>query len=409
MSGGTPAPGTAPPALPGAAQGAATDDRAWLEERSLRGAVVLASCAHMVLAGSRVAVTLSALAQGAGAGQVGLLLALYALLPMMVSVWAGRWSDRVGVRTPMLAGCVLLACGAAVPCAVPGVAPLYIAAALIGLAFNVFQVAVQNAVGELGGNVHRARNFSLLGLGQSTSMMVGPLIAGFAIDHLGFDWAFGILALIPLVPAMVLAGGWLPALPGPQPAHDRSALAGAWELLADGGLRRLFAINALYSLGWELQTIVVPLLGNAKGLSASAIGSMIASFAAATFTVRFLMPAVVKRVREADILMATLVVAGLAYGLLPMVTSPLALAAATFAMGLGLGGGQPIVMALLHSRAPRGRMGEATGVRMALVQTMAVTVPLVFGSFGATFGLAPVMWGVGSALAGGGWFARQRI
>jgi MFS family permease len=37
---------------------------------------------------------------------VGLLLSLYALLPMLLSVSAfGRWIDRVGTRLPMLLGC----------------------------------------------------------------------------------------------------------------------------------------------------------------------------------------------------------------------------------------------------------------------------------------------------------------
>ena len=38
-----------------------------------------------------------------------------------------------------------------------------------------------------------------------------------------------------------------------------------------------------------------------------------------------------------------------------------------------------MVMSLLHTHAPPGRMGEAAGVRMSLVQAMAVAVPLTFG------------------------------
>ena len=54
-----------------------------------------------------------------------MLLALFAILPMLLAVPAGRWSDRVGVRRPMLVGSVLLALGAALPCALPGLWPLY--------------------------------------------------------------------------------------------------------------------------------------------------------------------------------------------------------------------------------------------------------------------------------------------
>ncbi|MEO6927935.1 MAG: MFS transporter, partial [Casimicrobiaceae bacterium] len=108
--------------------------------RTLYALIALCIANHMVLVGARIAMTLSALAQGAGAGDVGLLLALFALLPMLGGVAAGRWSDRVGVRRPMQVGSVLLAVATTLPCAIGGLWPLYVAAPLIGIAFTVFQV-----------------------------------------------------------------------------------------------------------------------------------------------------------------------------------------------------------------------------------------------------------------------------
>jgi hypothetical protein len=37
------------------------------------------------------------------------------------------------------------------------------------------------------------------------------------------------------------------------------------------------------------------------------------------------------------------------------------LAMLSFTLGLGLGGGQPVMMSLLATRAPPGRMGESRG------------------------------------------------
>jgi hypothetical protein len=67
-----------------------------------------------------------------------------------------------------------------------------------------------------------------------------------------------------------------------------------------------------------------------------------------------------------------------------------------------------MVMSLLHSHAPPGRMGEAAGVRMTLINLMAVAVPLSFGVVGSTFGLAPVLWAVGAFLTTGGWLTRRQ-
>ena len=52
-------------------------------------------------------------------------------------------------------------------------------------------------------------------------------------------------------------------------------------------------------------------------------------------------------------------------------------------------------------------MGEAAGVRMSLVNSMAVAVPLAFGAMGATVGLTPVFWSVGVCLATGGWLTKR--
>jgi len=81
--------------------------------------IALGICNHLVLTGARVAVSLDALSLGASAATVGTLLALFALLPMFFAIPAGRLADRVGVRKPMLAGSVGMACGAVIATVVP--------------------------------------------------------------------------------------------------------------------------------------------------------------------------------------------------------------------------------------------------------------------------------------------------
>src|SRR5437879_12087515 len=80
---------------------------------------------HVVLAGSRVAVSLDALSQGANAATVGVLLALYAVLPMFLAISAGRLADRIGVRRPMLVGAWGIALGAALPGMFAGLASVF--------------------------------------------------------------------------------------------------------------------------------------------------------------------------------------------------------------------------------------------------------------------------------------------
>ncbi len=358
------------------------------------------------MGGNRVAVSLYALHLGASSAIVGVLLALYAFLPMLCAVAAGKFSDRVGVRRPMVVGSLSLAAGALLPALMPGLPALFASATLVGVSFMLFQVATQNATGEMGGPTERAHNFSLLALGYSVSGFLGPLITGFTIDHGSYTMAFAVLALIPLVPAAILGSGKL-ALPGPHAARVNMPVGGALDLLMHRKLRRVFFVNVLLAMGWDLHTIVIPIYGASLGLSASQIGMILAAFAAATFVVRFSMRWIVRRYTEHQVLTISLMMAGLVYLVFPYSTTAVTLTALSFALGLALGTSQPMVMSLLHSHAPPGRMGEAAGVRMSLVQSMAVAVPLTFGALGATVGLTPVFWSVGLCLATGGWFTKR--
>src|SRR5207253_5680900 len=112
---------------------------------------------------------------------------------------------------------------------------------------------------------------------------------------------------------------------------------------------------------------------------------------------------------EFRVLPTALFVAGATYALFPLVERVGSLMMLSFTLGLALGSAQPMVMSLLHSMAPAGRMGEAAGVRMTIVNASTFAVPLLFGAVGSTLGLAPMFWSVGAALAGGGVLTRRRV
>jgi MFS family permease len=375
--------------------------------RTLAALIGLGILNHATLVGSRITVSLYALSQDASPFVVGSLMGLYSFLPMWLAVGAGRLSDRIGVRRPMVVGSCGIALGAALPWIFPGLLALFFTTALIGISFMLFQVATQNATGALGPTADRAKNFSLLALGYSVSGFAGPLVAGLLIDHASFAATFVALTLLPLVPLTVLGRGGL-ALPRPHGAHGPSSPGGVAELFRNPHLRRVFIVNALLSMAWDLHTFFIPIYGARLGLSASLIGIILAAFAAATFVVRLVMPWIARRFSEIEVLTAAMFVGAGAYALFPFVASVGPLMTLSFTLGLALGSGQPMVMSLLHSMAPAGRMGEAVGVRMSIINASTFAVPLLFGAIGSSVGIGPVFWLVGGALAGGGFFARRR-
>jgi len=368
---------------------------------------LLTVLAHAGFTGSRVTVSLFAIRLHASPVEVGAAMALYALLPMVLAVTAGRWIDRIGVARPMTVAAAVVVAGLLLPVAVPGLVTLYLTATVVGLGFMVYHVALNNVVGAIGGPAERATNFSWLALGFSAGGFIGPLLAGFAIDAIGHRLAFLLLASFPAMAlaTLLLRRGTLPrvrvtptALPGERRLRD---------LLAHPSLRRAFIVSGVIAMGWDLYTFVIPLYGSRIGLSASTIGIIMGSFAAATFAVRLVMPAFVRRLREWPVIITALAISGTAYLLFPFSTSVPLLIALSFLLGVGLGCAQPMIMALLFSASPPGREGEVVGLRTSMLSASSTMLPLVSGALGAAVGMGPVFWAMAACLLTGGWIAHR--
>jgi MFS family permease len=368
--------------------------------------VVLTVLTHMAFAGGRVAVSLFALSLGASSFTVGVLGALFAALPMFFAVSTGRAIDRIGLRGPMLAGACIVAIGAALGYLWPAIGALYVVSTLIGSGLTLFHIAVSNAAGAIGEPADRARNFTFLSLGFSISGFLGPVIAGIAIDLLGHAHAFLLLAAFPLMAVLVLASGKaaLPRLPGATHKAERHLL----DLLRKGRLRQVLVVSVLFSMAWDMFAFAVPIYGAGLGLSASTIGAILGAFAAATFIVRLVLPTLSRRFREWQLVTAALAIACAIFACFPLFERVPVLLALSFALGLGLGMSQPMIMALLYTAAPSGRAGEAVGLRTSLVNFSQVSMPLFFGAIGFALGIAPMFWAMAVALGGGFAFARKR-
>jgi hypothetical protein len=55
-----------------------------------------------------------------------------------------------------------------------------------------------------------------------------------------------------------------------------------------------------------------------------------------------------------------------------------------------------MIMSMLHQITPPHRHGEALGLRLMSLNGSSVVMPMVFGTLGATVGVAPVFWLVGA-------------
>lgn len=374
--------------------------------RPLPLVIILMVLDHIAFNGSRISVTLYAIFLGESALTVGTLLALYALLPAVFSVAAGRWIDRIGIIKPMQIGSIGVGVGAVLPYLLPGVAILYAACVIVGLAFMLVNVAAYHAVGELSQPEDRAINFSYVALGFSTSLFIAPILAGVSIDSFGYRNTFALLAAFTVLPIVVLSLKLLP-IPAPAPKPEGSTGGNVMDLLRDPQLRRLYITMAVLTVAWDVYSFAIPIQGSLTGLSASEIGLVMASFAAATFVVRLAMPFFVQRVKPWTMLIGALLTAGVSFFLLPFATTVGAMMALMFLLGLGLGSPQPMILTLLHESAPAGRAAEALGLRTTLINGSQTVMPLIFGGVGTALGMMPVFWAMSATLVVGSLYARR--
>ena len=148
--------------------------------------------------------TLFALELGASEFTTGVLMSLFALLPTLLSVSAGRLIDRAGPQRPLVYSLIALTAATALPFAFPFLATLYVSTSLLGVSFMYVHIAMNSVFGAHGSPEQRAVNFSWLALGFSISNSIGPLVAGVAIDGLGHAPAFAVLALFPVIALVLL-------------------------------------------------------------------------------------------------------------------------------------------------------------------------------------------------------------
>jgi predicted MFS family arabinose efflux permease len=361
---------------------------------------------HLAYAGARVTLSLFALNLGASPFTVGILLSLLAFLPMMFSIAVGRLIDRIGVRKPMLVGAAVLFAGILVAVLSPTLPALFVTSCLAGSGFIVYHIAVNYLAAVVGRPEDRAKNFSWLALSFSTSGFLGPMVAGFAIDAIGYRRTMMLLACFALATLIALLAKRIevPLQPDHAQGAQRRRLI---DLLRSRTMRRVFIVSGLLSMVWDLFSFVVPIHGSNIHLSASTIGLILGAFGGAVFVVRLAMPLVIHRVGEWQMLIGAMIATGIALFIFPLVTTVPVLIGLAFFLGAGLGGAQPMIMSLLYNKAPPGRGAEAIAVRTLLINVSQTAIPLLFGALGAALGMTPVFWTMAVLLVVAGYGVRK--
>ena len=353
----------------------------------------------------RVLLTLYVLELGAPASTVGVLGGLLYLFPLLLSWPIGIWADRTASFGLLMFAAIVGCVSVLLIYAFPVLPVFYLAAALNGLALAFYHVTLQMLVGVMSGPEDRATNFANFSLVGAMTSLAGPLLAGFAIDSVGFSWATLLIAALSLVAAALLLV-FRRYLPRPREAHAREAAGPRMQITR--AVVAMLVISGLVQLGSDLFQFYVPIHGHAVGLSASVIGIVLAVHATASFIARFFMPHLVRRMPANWLLVGVFCTGAVGLALVPFTGGAASLAMLAFLFGLGMGIGIPLTTLMMYEGSPKGRSGQTLGMRLTSNNLVRMGGPMVFGVVAATLGLNAVFYILGALMLAGATLSARR-
>lgn len=341
---------------------------------------------------------------GAGARDVGLVTAAFALIPLFVAIPLGRRSDRAPGGSLIVAGagvevvaCLLLAVARS-PLSLGG------ASAVLGLGHLGVALGTQAVIARESDDERHDRDFGLLTAGVSLGQLVGPLLGGAILG--GRSGA----ALAPASERALLAAAGVALLALLfAVAADRGA-RGRVERAADATRARvrsivavpgvpagIFASVAVLSAA-DVFTAYMPVLGEQRGIGPSVVGALLAIRAGASLVSRVGIGTLVRAVGRRRLIATSSVAAACALAGLAFAQNLVLLAALSLVVGAGLGFGQPLSMTIVVQLVPEHARATALAVRLTGNRIGQVAAPAAAGVVAGNAGAGAVFWLLGGVL-----------
>jgi MFS family permease len=381
----------------------------WLWVLAL-GALLTQTALNLV----RPVTTYKLLALGADTTTVGVVIAAYALIPLISALSLGRLSDRIGqLRWLVAIGAALLALGAGALAMAPTVALVAGANALLGLGHLVFTIAGQTMVTRHARRGQLNAAFGWFTAAYSAGQLFGPLAAGLllgsSLDTVSAERSAGIVVALWVgagvsllaAPLMLIRTGRAEEFftdgsaqadhESPIPSRQDRATLPAILKLKGVPSHMLASLSLLAML--DILTAFLPLVGDQAGIPPAQIGVLLAVRGAASIVSRSCLPWLSSRLSSRTLLLVSLYGSSVALIFPPLIIDQLWVVISLLAIGgFCLGLGQPLTMTLVSTAVPDRWRGTALAVRLTGNRLGQVVMPIAAGFLAAPFGAAGAIW-----------------
>lgn len=291
------------------------------------------------------------------AASIGLVLGLRQLMQQGLTVFGGAWSDQIGPKPLILAGCLLRMVGFVWMGFATSLPVLLLASLVAGVGGGLFDAPKNAALTEVTRPEHRTRMFSLMSIFGNLGMVTGPLI-GAALMGLGFKMAAIAAGVVYLLAAMVMAATL------PHVKHG-SVGGGKFDGLKVAAQDQRFRRFTLVLIGYFILSTQLNVLVTLKAFDLAgptATGPIYALSAGLAVLLQY--PAVQyldKKISKRANLMGSVLLVGTALGLMAFVQSFPALLACVALYSLGTMTVFPAQQTLTARFAPKDLVGSYFG------------------------------------------------
>lgn len=342
---------------------------------------------------------------GASNLQVGLIVAVFALLPAFVIVPFGRMLGRLAARWKLFLTVFTSSIGLVLPYLYPNLIGIYAAQLVSGLSYAMFLVVALEFIEHCSDPSTRDSNVMRLSVGNAIGSFLGPFAGGVLSDLWSYEQTFLALGVLGAAASFI---AFLLVLSSGKPEAKRQPSGTAFKLLTLPNFRRAIYISVLVLLAKDMYTAYFPLLGKHYGFSSTIIGLAVSLNALAGIFIRMFLPRLIERHGRDGVLIGSLLFSTLFFALIPLFPQVSVQLAVSFLLGLGLGIGQPLSMSATLLALPKEQLSDGLGLRISLNRASQIASPVLFGGLSQLLGLSGIFWGVGIVMLFGVYIFRSR-
>lgn len=332
---------------------------------------------------------------GATPAAIGVLVAAYSAIQLLLAPLWGRTSDRIGRRPVLLIGLVGSACSYAL-FAVAGSWLVLLISRLLdgasGATVNVAQAYLADRVAP----AERARAMGMIGAAVGAGFIVGPLLGGLAVTR-GPATAGWLAAAITVVN---LAAAWRILPESTRGDHPEPSAPARPDRLR---IALPLAVVFLATLAFTVMYVVFPLWGEQMaGADRSTVGYWFAMVGLVTMLVQGgLLGRIVARFGEARTAWIGTALLGIGLGLVPEVTRTgmVSIWPVLVILGAGYGLAGPSMLGLVSRLTGSTRQGRVLGVAQSVSSAARIVGPIAAGVVMGIGGANVAFWS-SAAIAG---------